>query len=35
MRAQLIEYHEGGGEGLHPLVSTAVAAIKAETRQSA
>ena len=35
MRTQLIEYHEGGGEGLHPLVSTAVAAIKAETRQSA
>jgi len=35
MRAQLIEYYESGGEGLHPLVRTAVAAIKAETRERA
>lgn len=35
MRAQLIEYHDNGGEGLHPLVSTAVVAIKAETQTTA
>ena len=35
MRAQLIEHYDNGGDGFHPLVSTAVAAIKAETQTTA
>lgn len=34
MRAQLIAFVGAGGEGLHPLVQTAVASIKAETEQA-
>lgn len=35
MRTQLIAYYDAGGEGLHPLVSTAVESLKTEAGSTA